>query len=266
MKNSVKIALVQADLVWESVEKNLQKIDRLLQGVEDDTAIVVLPEMFATAFTVTITEKTALSGQIALSWLKKKAKELQKIVVGSILFEDSGHYYNRLFWVFPDGRFQYYDKRHLFQMGGEHQSITAGNKRVVVSYQGVRFLLQVCYDLRFPVASKNTYNPSTDTYEYDVILYVANWPEIRKHAYMSLLKARAIENQSYVIWVNRVGTDANTLMHSGDTQLINPLGEELATASAYKEEICHGTIAPDSLQKIRKGFKVGLDWDSFTIH
>jgi predicted amidohydrolase len=265
MDNAIKIALVQADLYWEDIQKNLQKFDRLLQGITTDTEIIILPEMFATAFTVDTERQEKPVGKRAFKWLLEKAKELQKIIVGSILFEEEGEYYNRMFWMRPNGTYEYYDKRHLFQMGNEHHTITAGNRRVIVSHKNTRFLLQVCYDLRFPVAAKNRYNPQSDKYDYDVIIYVANWPEVRKQAYMTLLKARAIENQAYVVWVNRVGVDAKNQGHSGDSQVINTMGQVITHVQANQEEVCYATINLDEINKVRTGFKVGLDWDSFEI-
>ncbi len=266
MQDSIKIALVQADLLWDAVDKNLQKFDVLLASAETDTDLIVLPEMFATAFTVNPNPKKISIGSIPLKWLKNKAKKLQKIIVGSILFEENNKFYNRLFWMFPNGDYRYYDKRHLFQMGNEHQTITPGEKRIIISYKNTKFLLQICYDLRFPVASRNTYNATTNTYNYDVIIYVANWPEVRKNAYLPLLQARAIENQAYVLWVNRVGIDNHGLQHSGDTQVLSPTGKVLTKAPDYTEKLIHHCIDTKQLKEVRENFKVGLDWDDFTMH
>jgi len=265
MDNSMQIALIQSNLYWNDVEKNLHHFNQLFEKIKPKTAIVVLPEMFSTAFTVNTLQGKRPLGHRALQWMQTQATALQKIVVGSVLFEENRQYFNRLFWVYPDGSFEHYDKVHLFQMGKEHQYITAGTKRVIVTYKGIRFLLQVCYDLRFPVASRNRYDALTNQYDYDVILYVANWPEIRKQAYLKLLQARAIENQAYVIWVNRVGVDHHKQPHTGDTMLLSPTGEILVQAPANEEKTVYADIDWSVLQTVRNHFKVGLDWDSFSL-
>jgi len=262
---NIKLALVQADLLWQNTEGNLAKFDTLLFGISDDTDIVILPEMFATAFTMQVERLEKPIGKLALDWLKNKAKNLNKILLGSLLFEDRKKYYNRMFWVNPDGSFHFYDKRHLFRMGNEEEVMTAGNKRVIVPFKGMNFMLQVCYDLRFPVFVKNNFDINTKTHDYDVIVYIANWPEVRKQAYKRLLKARAIENQAYVVWVNRVGKDNKRTAHSGDSQLIDPLGNIVNKLPAHQENILYANVDFDKLQNIRKNFEVGLDWDEFSV-
>lgn len=264
--NNIELALIQTDIVWENTEANLAKYDVLFSSIHDDVDIVILPEMFVTGFTMNVDSLDKPIGQLAFKWLKNKAYSLGKIIVGSLLFEENQQYYNRLFWMRPNGTYDYYNKRHLFQMGGEHKVMTAGNKPVIVSYKNIKFNLQVCYDLRFPVWSKNTYNKKIDTYKYDVLIYVANWPKLRKQAYMSLLKARAIENQAYVIWVNRVGVDARNITHSGDSMLLNPLGNTQEILPENIEEVLYASINLDELANTRKNFKVGLDWDNFSLH
>ncbi len=265
MSDIIHIALVQADLIWEDESANLKKFDRLLQQIAPETEIVVLPEMFATGFTMNVEKFDKPVGRQAFEWLQKKATELDKIITGSLLTGENGKYYNRMFWMRPDGSFEYYDKRHLFQMGGEDKVMTSGKRKVFVEYKNRCFQLQICYDLRFPVWSKNNYDKSTDTYDFDAIIYIANWPESRKQAYMSLLKARAVENQSFVIWVNRVGVDAKDIEHSGDSQIITPQGNVLVKATAGKEEIINYKLDFSVVDELRKNFKVGLDWDKFKI-
>jgi len=265
MNSDLKIGLIQTDLIWEDTQANLAKFDALFKTVNDDVEILILPEMFATGFTMKVDKLKKPLGQLAFNWLKNKAHSLDKILVGSILFEENRKYYNRLFWMRPDGSYEFYNKRHLFQMGNEHKVMTAGDKPIIVSYKNTKFNLQVCYDLRFPVWSKNKYNLKTDSYAYDVLLYVANWPNVRKQAYMSLLKARAIENQAFVIWVNRVGVDGNNRAHSGDTMLLDPLGNSKDSLPENVEKILYVTINLNELTTIRKNFKVGLDWDNFDV-
>ena len=263
--NNIKLALVQADLLWQNTKGNLAKFDNLLFGISDDTDIVILPEMFATAFTMQVDKLEKPVGRLALDWLISKAKNLNKVLLGSLLFEEKNKYYNRMFWVNSDGSFHFYDKRHLFRMGNEEEVMTAGKDRVIVPFRGTNFMLQVCYDLRFPVFVKNNFDSKTKTHDYDVIVYIANWPEIRKKAYNRLLKARAIENQAYVVWVNRVGKDDSGIVHSGDSQLIDPLGNILNQLSAHQENILYANLDLDKLQEIRKSFEVGLDWDNFNV-
>ncbi len=262
----VQISLIQTDLVWENVDKNLQNFDKLLSNISDKTEIVILPEMFSTGFTMNVANLEKPIGKKSFDWLQNKSKELNKIIVGSILIEEKNKFYNRMFWIKPDEKFVTYDKKHLFHMGNEHKVMTAGQKRSIVEYRGIKFLLQICYDLRFPVWSKNTYDKESDLYEYDAIIYIANWPKSRKQAYTNLLKARAIENQSYVIWVNRVGEDNKHIDHSGDTQLVDAEGNIINICKANQTEIIDIVLDKKQLINFRNDFKVGLDWDKFDIY
>jgi len=263
--SKLPISLVQMDISWENINQNLTKLDALLKKVPTESEIIVLPEMFSTGFTMNTQHLPQPLGYESFEWLKAKSKELNKIIIGSILTEENGKYYNRMYWMNPNGTYTGYDKRHLFHMGGEHKVMTAGTKQSIVKYKDLKFMLQICYDLRFPVWSKNKYNKKTGEYKYDVLIYIANWPESRKHAYLNLLKARAIENQSFVIWVNRIGEDNKGNNHSGDTQLIDPSGEVLFKSKAHEEEILETTIEKETVKKLRENFKVGLDWDDFII-
>jgi len=265
LSSTIHIALVQADLVWENPKENFNIFDKLLKDVNPETDIIILPEVFSTGFTMNLKNLETPIGKTAFDWLQQKAKQLNKVLVGSALFEENNNYYNRMFWMLPNGEFSYYDKRHLFQMGNEHQVITAGEKRVIIPYKGVNFMLQICYDLRFPVWVKNRYDDKNKKHDYEVLLYIANWPEVRRDAYLSLLKARAIENQSYVIWVNRVGKDNKEINHTGDSQVVDPFGNVLAQMPKNKEGILYADIDLSKLKAFRKDYKVGLDWDKFII-
>jgi predicted amidohydrolase len=265
MENKIHISLVQAGLIWENTFENLNKFDRLLATLPAETEIVILPEMFSTGFTMQVQNLDKPVGKIAFEWLKNKSKTIEKIIVGSILTEVNGKYFNRMYWMRPDGSYDYYDKRHLFHQGGEDKVMTAGNKRTIVNYKNHRFLLQICYDLRFPVWSKNNFDKETGKYDYDVIVYIANWPETRKSAYLSLLKARAVENQAFVIWVNRTGRDNNKIFHSGDTQVVDYKGSIVSMIS-NEESILSTVLDFSGLQTFRNNFTVGLDWDEFKIY
>ena len=265
MSNSIHIALVQADLAWENPFENHTHFNQLLKDIDAKTDIIILPEVFSTGFTMHLENLEKPIGKTAFDWLQGKAMTLKKTLVGSILFEENKEYYNRMFWIQPNGHFSYYDKRHLFQMGDEHKVMKAGDKRVVIPFKGANIMLQICYDLRFPVWVKNRYVKKTNQHDYDVLLYIANWPEIRKNSYLPLLKARAIENQSYVVWVNRVGKDNKGINHSGDSQVLDPLGNILAQMPENKEGVLYATIDVKKLKALRKSFKVGLDWDNFKV-
>ena len=260
---TIDISLIQADLIWEDTDGNLQKIDELLKQVPKETELVILPEMFSTGFTMNVNNLEKPVGQKAFYWLKETVRKTKKIIIGSILTEEDNRYYNRMYWMRPDGSFDYYDKRHLFHQGGEDKVMTAGNRKVIFNYKDNKILLQICYDLRFPVWSKNNYDVKTDSYDYDAVIYIANWPESRRYAYENLLKARAIENQAIVIWVNRIGADKNGIFHSGDSQVIAGNGEILAKAVGNKEQIISYSIDFLQLNSLRNNFKVGLDWDKF---
>ncbi len=261
----IKIALVQTSIVWQDTRANLEKYEQILAKVDEDARLVILPEMFSSGFTMEVENLEKPVGKKAFEWMKEKAVSLQRIIVGSILTEENRGYFNRMYWMRPDGTYDYYDKRHLFHMAGEHRVMTAGEERKIVQYGSWKFNLQICYDLRFPVWSKNHYDAGKDEYEYDVLIYIANWPEVRKEAYLPLIRARAIENQAYVIWVNRTGEDGNGIPHSGDTQIVDPYGKIVAKLEAHQEGILYGMLEGEKLQHFRKKFKVGLDWDEFNI-
>jgi len=265
MKNKINIALIQTDLIWENTQANLNAFDVLLENLAPETELIIFPEVFTTGFALDPTNFERPVGQKAFEWLKNKAHSLHKIIIASVIFEEDENYLNRMFWMRPDGSFEYYDKRHLFQMGGEHKVMTAGEKPTIVKYKGVKFNLQICYDLRFPVWARNKYNKESNTHDYDVLVYIANWPNVRKQTYMTLLKARAIENQTYVIWVNRIGIDAQGVSFSGDSLWVDPLGIIQKQVSENEKAILYAAIDLDKLTVLRRGYKVGLDWDAFTV-
>lgn len=213
----MKIALIQTDLIWEDVSKNRQNFDLKIDETDSEVNLIVLPEMFSTGFTMNASEVAETMHGETIQWMKSKAKDKDAAITGSIIITENGAFYNRMFFVFPSGDFEYYDKRHLFSLGGEDQFYTPGTEKVIVEYLGWKICLQICYDLRFPVFVRNVEN-------YDLILYVANWPKVRTNAWDTLLSARAIENLCYVVGVNRIGLDANNFEHRGHTQLIDCWG------------------------------------------
>jgi len=223
---TLRLALVQADLHWENPQANRDNLERLLDAAQHRTPdVIVLPEMFTTGFSNNAPALAEPPGGTTTQWMQAQARQRQAAVVGSLIIAEGGHYYNRLLWVMPDGEVLHYDKRHLFTLAGEHHVYTAGRSRVVVAYKGWQIMPLVCYDLRFPVWSRNDL-------AYDVLLYVANFPERRAHAWRSLLVARAIENQAYTVGVNRVGDDGNGIYYAGDTCAIRYDGRSMAQLPA----------------------------------
>ncbi|RLD61656.1 MAG: amidohydrolase [Bacteroidetes bacterium] len=262
-KSDIKVALIQSDLVWENIEDNLINFDKKITRVTDNPDLIVLPEMFATGFTMDVEKCAEKENGKIVGWLKEQAKRQNCVIVGSVLIEDKGKYFNRMFWMKPDGVFETYDKRHLFRMGNEHKTMSQGTVRKIVELNGWKINLQICYDLRFPVWAKN--NCIDGSYEHDALLYIANWPEVRSHAYKSLLLARAIENQCYVVWVNRVGDDGNKNYHTGDSMIVDPFGKIILQAEAEKEQTLSGVLSKNKLEDFRDKFKVGMDWDRFNV-
>lgn len=253
----LRISLVQTTLDWQQPERNRERMTRLLAPLAGQTDLIVLPEMFTTGFTMapeTVAEP--MSGP-TLAWLREQASTLGAALCGSVVIEDQG-YRNRLLFVTPDGDVAYYDKRHLFRMANEHQHYQAGDERRVIEYRGWRILLQVCYDLRFPVWCRNRS-------DYDLMLCVANWPAPRRHAWRTLLQARAIENQCYVAGVNRIGEDGKGLEYSGDSLLVDFKGQALLDAPVGEAFIKTGRLSGESLQQFRERFPAWQDADAFGL-
>ncbi len=226
------------------------------------TEILVLPEMFSTGFSMRTELLAEKMDGSAVAWMKRVSAENRVVLTGSLIIEENGQYFNRLIWMLPNGQYGVYDKRHRFAFAGEDDHYTAGNKRFIASVNGWKINLLVCYDLRFPVWARQQSTAASP--EYDVLIYVANWPERRSLAWKTLLQARAIENQCYVVGVNRVGDDGNNIHHSGDSSVIDPLGNILYTK--HDEEDVH-TVALDKkeLEAVREKFPFWKDADPFFI-
>jgi len=256
------VSLVQTDLVWENKEANLRHLEAQLHSLRGKTQVVVLPELFSTGFSMQTTKLAEPMEGPTVQWMRTLARELQLIITGSLMIEEGGNYYNRLLWVLPNGTIGQYDKRHLFAYAGEDRYYQKGAKRLIASVNGFKVNLQICYDLRFPVWARQQSQEGQP--EYDLLLYVANWPERRRLAWMQLLQARAIENQCYVIGVNRVGEDGNQIYHSGDSMVIDPLGEILFT---QKDKACIHTVTlrKEHLQQTRNQFPFLRDADGFEL-
>lgn len=254
----LKFTIVQPDIVWEDKQANLAQYEQYLAAVNGKMEVVVLPEMFSTGFSMAPEKLAETMDGTTVQWMKDTARKYSCILTGSLMIEEDDKYYNRLVWVQPDGKTCHYDKRHLFGYAHENKHYSAGDKRMIVSVKGIRICLMVCYDLRFPAWSRNS------KAEYDVLLYVANWPERRNLPWKTLLQARAIENISYCIGVNRVGKDGNDVTHTGDSSVFGPLGELLWQHS--DSAICHTiTISKEAVMQARQQFPFLEDADRFII-
>ncbi len=254
----LKLALVQANLVWENAELNRQKMEQLLTGLSSDVDIVVLPEMFTTGFSMSPGRLAEPMDGLSVTWMRNLAAKLQAVVTGSLIIEDGGQFYNRLIWMKPDGQFQHYDKRHLFTLAGEEKVYTAGQEQLLIQHQGWTIMPLICYDLRFPVWSRNQF-------QYDLLLYVANFPDKRGLAWRTLLQARAIENQSYTIGLNRVGLDGNGIYYAGDSTLVSYDGSILAHLPA-REWVQEVEIYKEPQERFRSKLAFLPDQDRFQIH
>jgi predicted amidohydrolase len=264
----MNVTIIQTTLHWEDKDKNLAHFDTLLSSIKEPTDLIVLPEMFTTGFTMNPSKLADPANGSSLQWMLKKAKEKNAVICGSVAVEDKGNYYNRLFWVEPNGTVSHYNKRHLFRLAGEDKFYTIGTEKLIKNISGWNICPLVCYDLRFPVWSRNTFTIDTNgsyTAAYDVLIYIANWPEIRSYPWKQLLIARAIENQCYVIGVNRIGKDGNDIHHSGDSVVINPRGEIISETKGNQESIETVKLDMNYLTEYRKAFPVGLDADDFTL-
>jgi omega-amidase len=257
----LRITTIQADLIWQNKAANLQKMDNILRGpLRGTTDLIVLPEMFTTGFSMLPETLAEPINGPTMAFLTAKSRELDAAITGSFICEENGKFYNRLVWMQPDGQFWTYDKRHLFSLANEQNHYTSGSQRLQVQWRGWTICPMICYDLRFPVWSSNT-PPDF----YDLLIYVANWPERRRQPWQSLLVARAIENQAFVVGVNRVGVDGNGVMHVGDTTIVDFAGEKLFS-SAYTEGSSTTTILKTDLVNFRKKFPFLDDQDAFTMH
>ena len=269
MKN-LAITIIQSNLHWENIDANLKMFSQKISSIKEKTDLIVLPEMFSTGFTMNNKALAETMKGKTVEWMKKTAKEKNCVITGSIITEEKKKYYNRLIWMMPNGKFKTYDKRHLFRYANEQNYYTAGKKKLIVELNGWKICPMICYDLRFPVWIRNRYkkdssSPLGMTAEYDLLLFVANWPERRNYPREALLLARAIENQSYVIGVNRVGKDGGEINHSGDSVVINPQGEVIHKAKPNEEIIFTETLSYKELQEWREKFPAWMDADRFII-
>ncbi len=258
--DDLRVSIVQCDLVWQDPKTNCSRIERLINSI-DQTNLIVLPEFFSTGFYPDPEAKYETMESDTVLWMIEMAKSLDAVITGSVVMKvehrGAPSYLNRMLWACPDGTLDWYDKRHLFRYGGEHLSYTAGNRRKVMKLDGWSIALFVCYDVRFPVWCRNRS-------DYDAALYVANWPYARQYAWDTLVRARAIENQSYVLAVNRIGENPEGEVFRGGSAIIDPLGKPIALCE-QAEMIQTATLSNSALRKVRADFPAAMDQDNFMI-
>lgn len=259
---TLTISTIQSNLLWEEKSANLRLLEEKIAGMTEKTEIIVLPEMFSTGFSMDVNPLAETMEGETVGWMKRVSRENGIIITGSVIIEEAGKFYNRLVWMMPNGQYGYYDKRHLFAFGEEDRYYSPGDKRLVASVKGWKINLQICYDLRFPVWARQ--QSAGNEPEYDVLIYVANWPERRSHAWKTLLCARAIENQCYVVGVNRVGNDGKNIYYSGNSLVIDPLGQVLYHM-ADEEDIFTIALQKEKLEEVRTRFPFWKDADAFRI-
>lgn len=259
MSEKLNIALIQPNLHWEDAEANRNLFSQRIKKVSNRVDLIILPEMFTTGFSMNAENLAEPTDGESLKWLQKQAKEKNAAITGSVIITENEKYYNRLFFVFPDGSFKIYDKRHTFTLAKENETYTAGKDRLIVEYKGWKICPLICYDLRFPVFARNNV-------DYDLLIYVANWPEKRVDAWDVLLKARAIENMSYCAGLNRTGEDGDGYIYNGHSGVYDCLGKPLTELNRSEEFIKELSLDKKSLYETRDKMKFLQDRDSFTLH
>lgn len=270
--DKLDVHLIQFSPKWGDIEKSLERLEKLMVDAMASTlrqnqtsrspTLIVLPEMFSTGFKFLREVAEPMSGT-TLQWMQKTAQSLNTAIYGSVLISENDKLYNRGFFVFPNGSYEYYDKRHCFIISDEPKYITPGKKIVTVDYAGWRIRLNICYDLRFPEWSRNTYD--NKQYDYDILLNIASWAESRASVWRILLHARAIENLAYCIGVNRVGKDENGYSHRGDSMVVDPKGVAVAMANPNEEQVIFAQISKSALNEFRQKFNIGADWNSYEL-
>jgi len=252
------LSVIQFDTIWENKDANFQVLEKITSDLKSETDIIILPEMFNTGFSVTADDLSENTGGKTFEWMKSLSTKKNCGVCGSYIIRSRGKYFNRWVFITPEKESWSYNKRHLFRMGNEHLKFSPGNKRISFMFRGVRICPTICYDLRFPVWSRNTDN-------YDLLINSANWPSSRRDVWITLLKARAIENQCYVAGANRSGQDGSGIKYSGDSMVINPRGEIISSSEKNNENVITADISIADLKRFRNEFPVLKDRDRFHI-
>lgn len=265
MDGQLCVSLVQGDTRWHDPEGNRAYYGGLIASLRGQTDLVILPETFTSGFSNDAIDEAEGENGATVDWLKSQASALNAAVTGSVQVRTAQGVFNRMYFVQPDGTVDHYDKRHLFRYAGEHERYAAGAGRLIVNYRGWKICPLVCYDLRFPVFSRNGYDAATGESDYDLLIYVANWPAVRRYPWVQLAKARAIENLAYVAAVNRVGVDGNQHAYSGDSAVYDFKGQPLAETAADAVEVQTVAISLSGLQAFREHFPAMLDADAFDL-
>jgi predicted amidohydrolase len=263
MSVELKITILQSRIHWQDVQANLDGFTTRLEQLSGQTDLIVLPEMFQTGFSMQSQHLAETMDGKTVRWMAVTAEKYQAAVMGSLMIREGAAVFNRLIWMLPNGQVSWYDKRHLFRMASEHEHYHAGSKRLIIAYKGWNICPLICYDLRFPVWSRNRFIDGQ--FDYDCLIYVANWPEKRSHAWKSLLVARAIENQCYVVGVNRIGADGNQVQYSGDSAVLDFQGERISKTERFGDRMETIVLRKDALDAYRSSFPVFMDADRFQI-
>ncbi len=263
--NTLKTTFIQSDLYWQDIDANLAMFEEKIWKIKESTDVIILPEMFNTGFSMHAEKLAEPINFKTFRWMSQMAKQKDAAVIGSYIVKEDGKYYNRLYWVEPDGSFDFYDKRHLFRMGDEQFTFTQGKKRMIRNFRGWKIMPLVCYDLRFPVWSRNQIDSSTGEPEYDLLIYVANWPAPRTEVWDTLLKSRSLENQCFTIGVNRIGKDGMGINYNGHSAVLDFKGHVL-NDMLNVPGIQTFTLNLDELHSFRKKFPAYLDGDTFEIN
>ncbi|MCX7546367.1 amidohydrolase [Xanthomarina sp. F1114] len=258
MQNELKIALIQTELVWENPQQNRIHLTKKIESISESVDLIVLPEMFTSGFTMHPKKVAETMFGETVVWMQELALKKQTAIIGSLVISENNNFYNRLLFVHPNGMIETYDKKHTFTLAGEDRVYTAGNKKLLVAYKGWKICPLICYDLRFPVWSRNVE-------DYDVLIYVANWPKVRTTAWDTLLKARAIENMAYCVGVNRVGLDNNNHEYNGHSAVFDVLGEKIDHIPDNKEAIEIVVLNKSHIKLNREKFNFLNDKDTFSL-
>lgn len=257
MSKTLKITIIQSELYWENIDANLEMFSFKIENLNEEIDLIILPEMFSTGFSMNAAELAEPTDGKTFQWMVSEAIKHSTAVIGSVIISENNAFYNRLFFIFPDGNFKQYDKKHTFTYAKEHETYTKGSERLIVDYLGWKICPLICYDLRFPIWARNTE-------EYDVLIYIANWPKSRTLAWETLLRARAIENMTYCVGVNRVGFDGNNHEYIGHSAVYDALGKQVSS-SAFDEFIETVTLEKENIVKNRNQFHFLDDQDSFQL-
>ena len=263
---ALNVALVQGETRWHDAAANREYYAGLVRSAAADSDLVVLPETFLTGFTNDTEDQSVPMDGEDVAWLRELAREVDAVVTGSLVIVEDGRHFNRMFWMRPDGRFETYDKRHLFRMADEHEHFSAGRERLIVELNGWRICPLVCYDLRFPAWSRNRRNEAASGgMDYDLLIYVANWPAPRRNAWRTLLRARAVENLACCVGVNRVGEDGKGIAYAGDSGVFDARGETVLELND-REQVATAALDPAPMLELRRKFPAWMDADEFTLH